>query len=416
MERIYKELKGFDCYEIRKDFPILEREINGYPLVYLDNAATTQKPISVIEAEKNFYERSNANVHRAVHTLSYESSQLYEEARKKIAKFISAKSWEEIVFTRNATEAINLVAYGWGLHNLKKGDEVLITVMEHHSNFVPWQMLRDLKGVDLKVLDIDENGKLRLDNLRELLSERTKIVSLVHVSNVLGYKNPVKLIVEEARKVGALILVDAAQSLPHIPVNVSELDCDFLVASGHKMLGPTGIGFLYGRRKLLEEMEPFNYGGDMIDKVTIEKTTWNELPWKFEAGTPNISGVIGLGAAVDYLDGIDMNEVKNYEGFLNNYTLERLTEVPGIEFYGPKDVERLGVFTFNLKGIHPHDVAWILDEEGIEVRSGHHCAQPLMRRLRIENAVRASTYLYNTKEEIDKLIDALRKVQKIFGN
>lgn len=416
MERAYEGLKMFDPYEIRKDFPILERKIRGKTLVYLDNAATTQKPRSVINALRNFYERTNANVHRAVHTLSYESSQLYEESHKKVAKFIGAKSWQEIVFTRNATEAINLVAYGWGLHNLKKGDEVLITIMEHHSNFVPWQMLRDLKGVDLKVLDIDENGKLRLDNLRELLSERTKIVSLVHVSNVLGYKNPVKLIVEEARKVGALILVDAAQSLPHIPVNVSELDCDFLVASGHKMLGPTGVGFLYGKRNLLEAMEPFNYGGDMIDKVTIEKTTWNELPWKFEAGTPNISGVIGLGAAVDYLVGIGMNEVKNYEWFLNNYTLERLTEVPGIELYGPKDVERLGVFTFNLKGIHPHDVAWILDEEGIEVRSGHHCAQPLMRRLRMENAVRASTYLYNTKEEIDKLIDALIKVQKLFGN
>ncbi len=416
MERAYEGLKMFDPYEIRKDFPILERKIRGKTLVYLDNAATTQKPRSVINALRNFYERTNANVHRAVHTLSYESSQLYEESHKKVAKFIGAKSWQEIVFTRNATEAINLVAYGWGLHNLKKGDEVLITIMEHHSNFVPWQMLRDLKGVDLKVLDIDENGKLRLDNLRELLSERTKIVSLVHVSNVLGYKNPVKLIVEEARKVGALILVDAAQSLPHIPVNVSELDCDFLVASGHKMLGPTGVGFLYGKRNLLEAMEPFNYGGDMIDKVTIEKTTWNELPWKFEAGTPNISGVIGLGAAVDYLVGIGMNEVKNYEWFLNNYTLERLTEVPGIELYGPKDVERLGVFTFNLKGIHPHDVAWILDEEGIEIRSGHHCAQPLMRRLRMENAVRASTYLYNTKEEIDKLIDALIKVQKLFGN
>lgn len=416
MERAYEGLKMFDPYEIRKDFPILERKIRGKPLVYLDNAATTQKPRSVINALRNFYERTNANVHRAVHTLSYESSQLYEEAHKKIANFIGAKSWQEIVFTRNATEAINLVAYGWGLHNLKKGDEILITIMEHHSNFVPWQMLRDLKGVNLRVLDIDDNGKLRLDKLPELLSERTKIVGVVHVSNVLGVKNPVNLIVEEARKVGALVLVDASQSVPHMSISISELGCDFLVASGHKMLGPTGVGFLYGRRKLLEEMEPFNYGGDMIETVTIEKSTWNELPWKFEAGTPNISGGIGLGAAVDYLDGVGLDRIKNYEGLLVDYALEKLKDLSGIELYGQKDGERLGVFTFNFKGIHPHDVAWILDEEGIEVRSGHHCAQPLMRRLRIENAVRASFYLYNTKEEIDKLINALIKVQKLFGN
>jgi len=415
MERAYKNHTDFDPHDIRKDFPIFKRKIRGKPLIYLDNAATSQKPRTVIKAEKEFYESTNANIHRAVHTLSHESTVLYEDAHKKVADFIGASSWREIVFTRNATEAINLVAYGWGLRNLNEGDEILISIMEHHSNIVPWQMLRDMKGINLKFVDVDDEGRLKLEELPKLLSEKTKLVGIVHASNVLGVVNPVKYIIGEAKKVGALVLVDAAQSIPHLQINVAELGCDFLVASGHKMLGPTGIGFLYGQSKLLEEMEPFNYGGDMIETVTIENTTWNELPWKYEAGTPNIAGGVGLGASVDYLNNVGLDKVLDYENLLLNYALESLIGLSGIEFYGPKEGDdRLGVFTFNIKGIHPHDVAWILDEEGIALRSGHHCAQPLMRRLKIENALRASFYLYNTKEEVDSLIEGLKKAKRIF--
>lgn len=414
MQKEYINPIKFECREIRKDFPIFERKIGSNPLIYLDNAATTQKPRYVIEAEKNFYETANANIHRAVHTLSHESTVLYENAHKCVADFIGARSWREIIFTRNATEAINLVAYAWGLRNLRTGDEVLTTIMEHHSNIVPWQMLKELKGIKLKFLDVDDEGRLRVEDLRKLITERTKLVSVVHASNVLGVVNPVREIVEEAKKVGALVLVDAAQSAPHLPIDVSSLGCDFLAASGHKMLGPTGIGFLYGRRELLEQMEPFNYGGDMIETVTIDKATWNELPWKYEAGTPNIAGGIGLGVAIDYLNRIGFEAIQNYEKLLTNYTLERLLDLPWIELHGPKDVDKLGVFTFNIKNIHPHDISWILDCEGIAVRSGHHCAQPLMRRLNIDNAVRASLYLYNTIEEIDSLIEGLKKAESLF--
>jgi cysteine desulfurase/selenocysteine lyase len=368
----------------------------------------------VVEAEKKFYEETNANIHRAVHTLSYESTVLYEEAHKKVAEFIGARSWQEVVFTRNATESINLVAYGWGLHNLKEGDEVLITIMEHHSDIVPWQMLRDLRGITLRFLDVDDEGRLKLDELPKLLSEKTRLIGIIHASNVLGVVNPIREVIEEAKKVGALVLVDAAQSVPHIPINVTELECDFLVASGHKMLGPTGIGFLYGRRELLEKMEPFLYGGDMIETVTVEKASWNELPWKYEAGTPNIAGGIGLGAAVDYLNRLGIERVTYHERELLSYTLEILSDFPWIELYGPKDGERVGVISFNIKGVHPHDVAGILDEEGIAVRSGHHCTQPLMRRLHIDNAVRASFYLYNTREEINKFIEVLREAKRLF--
>jgi len=415
MGKTHADLRNLDPYEIRKDFPILKRKIRGKPLIYFDNAATTQKPRAVIEAEKGFYEETNANIHRAVHTLSYESTVLYEEAHKKVAEFIGAKSWREIVFTRNATESINLVAYGWGLHNLKKGDEVLITIMEHHSDIVPWQMLRDIKGINLRFLDVDDDGRLKLEELPKLLTERTKLVAITHASNVLGGVNPVKDIIEEAKKVGALILVDAAQSVPHIPINVTELGCDFLVASGHKMLAPTGIGFLYSRHELLENMEPFLYGGDMIETVTVEKATWNDLPWKYEAGTPNIAGGIGLSAAVDYLSKLGMEKIINHERELLNYTLESLSDFPWIELYGQKQGERVGVISFNIKGAHPHDIAGILDEEGIAVRSGHHCAQPLMRRLHIDNAVRVSFYLYNTREEIDRFIEVIREASRLFG-
>ena len=416
MQKEYLNSIKFECNDIRKNFPIFKRKIGGKPLIYLDNAATTQKPRQVIEAEKIFYETAYANIHRAVHTLSHESTVQYENAHKRVANFIGAKSWREIIFTRNATEAINLVAYAWGLHSLQKGDEIVTTMMEHHSNIVPWQMLRELKGIKLKFLDVDDEGRLRVEDLPKLISERTKLVSVVHASNVLGVVNPIKEIVDEAKKVGALVLVDAAQSVPHMPVDVSSLGCDFLVASGHKMLGPTGIGFLYGRNELLEQMEPFNYGGDMIETVTTDKSTWNELPWKYEAGTPNIAGGVGLSAAIDYLNRIGFEEIQNYEKSLTNYTLEGLLDLPWIELHGPKDLDKLGVFTFNIKDIHPHDISWILDGEGIAVRSGHHCAQPLMRRLNIDNAVRASLYLYNTMEEIDSLIEALKKAHNLFKN
>ncbi|HEX9831347.1 MAG TPA: cysteine desulfurase [Thermodesulfobacteriota bacterium] len=414
MRKIYNDSTQFNAYEIRNDFPILERKIRGKPLIYLDNAATTQKPISVIEAEKRFYEETNANIHRAVHTLSYESTVLYQDSHKKVANFIGANSWREIIFTRNATESINLVAYGWGLHNLKEGDEVLITIMEHHSNIVPWQMVRNSRGIKLRFLDVDDTGRLKLDELPKLLSERTKLVGIIHASNVLGTVNPLEEIIKEAKKVGALVLVDAAQSVPHFPLDVNQIGCDFLVASGHKMLAPTGTGFLYGRRELLDQMEPFLYGGDMIETVTVEKATWNELPWKYEAGTPNIAGGIGLAAAVDYLHKLGMEKIIAHERELVIYALESLSDFPWIDIYGPKDGERVGVISFNIRGVHPHDVAGILDEEGIAVRSGHHCAQPLMRRLGIENAVRVSFYLYNTKEEIDKLTEVLREAKRLF--
>ncbi len=404
----------FDVNKIRSDFPILKRQINGSPLIYLDNAATTQKPLQVIESISNFYKDRNSNIHRGVHTLSYEATTLYESAHKKVADFIGASKWQEIVFTRNATESINLVAYGWGLRKLSEGDEVIITIMEHHSNIVPWQMLRDIKGIKVKVLDVDNNGELKVDEFEDLLTDKTKLVCLNHISNVLGTINPIEKIISQAKEAGALVLVDAAQSVPHHPVDVKKLDCDFLVASGHKMLAPFGIGFLYGRGKLLEDMEPFNYGGDMIESVTLEKSTWNELPWKFEAGTPNVSGGIALGEAIDYINSIGISAISDYEKKLTHYTHEKLEELDFLEIYGPPPEKKIGVFSFNIPGVHPHDVAWVLDENGIAVRSGHHCAQPLMKRLNIENAVRASLYLYNTVEEIDALIDSLLKAKKMF--
>ncbi len=415
MERLIKS-DSFDPDIIKKDFPVFERRVNGKPLIYLDNAATTQKPASVIECIDNYYRNHNSNIHRGVHTLSYESTVMYEDAHKKVAKYIGADSWEEIIFTRNATESINLVAYGWGLHKLREGDEVLITIMEHHSNIVPWQMLRDVKGIKINILGVDENGDLDLSNLSKLLTEKTKLVSIIHASNVLGTINPVHQIAEQARRVGALVLIDAAQSVPHFPVDVQEIGCDFLVASGHKMLGPTGIGFLYGRRELLEDMEPFMYGGDMIEKVTFERSTWNVLPWKFEAGTPNIAGGIGLGAAVDYLQKVGLDPIMNHEKELLSYALDKMFAHDWINIYGHKaDSDSVGVISFNVEGVHPHDVAGMLDEEGIAVRSGHHCAQPLMQELSMDFTARVSFYLYNNKDEIDLLIDTLKKVKKLFG-
>ncbi|HIC96131.1 TPA: cysteine desulfurase [Candidatus Bipolaricaulota bacterium] len=409
-------MEDFDPDAIRSDFPIFSRRIGGKPLIYLDSAATSQKPRRVLKAVQEFYERRNANIHRAVHTLSHEATLAYEEAHRKVAEFIGAGGPEEIVFTRNATEALNLVAYSWGLWELREGDEVLLTVMEHHSNLVPWQALRRLKGIKLNFLDVDDRGRLKLEELPGLLSKRTKLVGCIYASNVLGTVNPVGEIVEEAHRVGALVLVDGAQAVPHLPVDVKELDCDFLVASGHKMLGPSGTGFLYGKRELLEEMEPFLYGGDMIETVTLEGATWNKLPWKFEAGTANISGGIGLGAAVDYLRELGMDRVYRHERRLLEYAWERLSRLEGLELYGPApdEADRLGIVTFNLEGIHPHDVAMVLDSEGIAIRSGHHCAQPLMARLGMEFAARASFYIYNTEEEIERLAAALLETRKIF--
>lgn len=415
MEKLIKSATVLDPHLIKNDFPVFKRRVNGKPLIYLDNAATSQKPESVINSIDNYYRNHNSNIHRGVHTLSYESTVMYEEAHQKVAEFIGAEDWRNIIFTRNATESINLLAYGWGLHNLKEGDEILITIMEHHSNIVPWQMLRDLKGIKINVLGVDEKGNLKLDDLPGLLSERTKLVSVIHASNVLGTVNPVKYITQEAKKVGALVLIDAAQSIPHLSIDVNDIGCDFLVASGHKMLGPTGIGFIYGRTELLQDMEPFMYGGDMIEKVTIEKTTWNELPWKFEAGTPNIVGGIGLGVAVDYLQNIGLTNIYNHEEELLTYALEKMAEYDWIKIYGHKsDSQSVGVISFNIEGIHPHDVAGMLDEQGIAVRSGHHCAQPLMRVLSMDFAARVSFYLYNTKEEIDLCIETLKKIKKLF--
>jgi cysteine desulfurase/selenocysteine lyase len=408
--------KTLDPHALRRDFPIFARTVHGKPLIYLDNAATTQRPQAVIDAITDYYRRYNANVHRAVHTLSHEASVAYEEAHKKAAQFINARSWREIVFTRNATEALNVVAYAWGLHNLQAGDEVLVTIMEHHSNIVPWHMLRELKKIQLKFLDVTDEGRLKLDDLPKLLTKRTKLVGIIYASNVLGTINPVSEIIEEAKRVGAVTVVDAAQAAPHIPINVQSLGCDFLAVSGHKMLGPTGIGFLYGRRELLETMHPFLHGGDMIATVTTESVTFNELPWKFEAGTPNIAGGIGLGAAIDYLLALGLESVYAHEQKLLEYALDKLLPINGLEIYGPKGTkDRLAVISFNLKGVHPHDVAGILDEAGIAVRSGHHCAQPLMRRLRMDNTARASFYIYNSEEDVDALVDALKTAQKLFS-
>ncbi len=405
----------YDIDRIRADFPILQREVNGRPLVYLDNGATSQTPSSVIKALVDYYELSNANVHRGVHSLSVEATEAYELARDKIAAFINAASREEVVLTRGTTDAINLVAASWGRRNLSKGDEILITHMEHHSNIVPWQMVCRETGATLKVAPVTDDGRLDMEAFNELLTQRTRLVAFVHMSNVLGTINPARAIIEAAHAAGALTLIDGAQSVPHLPTDVQALDCDFLAFSGHKMLGPTGIGVLYGKRELLEAMDPYQGGGDMIRTVTLDGSTWNDLPYKFEAGTPNIADAIGLGAAVDYLTELGMDEIGAHESALTEYALGRLAEMESVRVYGPLDAtDRGGVISFNIDAIHPHDAGTVLDQRGVAVRAGHHCAQPLMARYGLAATTRASFYLYNTREEVDLLVDAIRDAERFF--
>lgn len=401
--------------EIRDEFPALARRIGGKPLAYLDNGASSQKPQSVIAAMDTFYREHNANVHRGAHTLSEEATTLYENARLHIARFINAPSDKQVIFTRGTTEGINLVAYAWGRANLGPGDEVLITEMEHHSNIVPWQMLRDQLGFTLRYIPVTDEGMLDLAQLPSLLTERTKLLSFIHVSNVLGTVNPVRQLVDAAHAVGAKVLVDGAQSVPHMPVDVQALDVDFLVFSGHKMVGPTGIGVLYGRREILESMPPFLGGGDMIKSVTMSQSTWADLPYKFEAGTPAIAEAVGLGAAVDYLSGIGMDWVHAREHELVTYAYEQLSDVEGLRILGPGPAARSGLVSFTLGDIHAHDLSAVLDHDGIAIRAGHHCAQPLHDRYGIAASARASVYFYNTPEEIDRLKASLEKAQRIFA-
>ncbi len=401
--------------ELRQDFPILQRVLpNGKPLVYLDNAASSQKPESVIRAMDDYYRRYNANVHRGVHTLSEEATEAFEQAREKVAKFIHAPSARQVVFTRGATESINLVAYTWGRANLGPGDEVLITEMEHHANIVPWQIMQEQLGFTLRYVPITDHGLLDLDKLPELLTERTKIFCFMHASNVVGTVNPVPELVAAAHAVGAKVLIDGAQSAPHMPVDVQALDADFYVFSGHKMCGPTGIGVLYGKRELLEAMPPFMGGGDMIREVKMSGSKWNSVPFKFEAGTPAIAEAIGLGAAVDYLQQVGMEWIHAHERAITRYAYERMAEVEGLRILGPAPEQRGGLVAFTLEGVHPHDVSAILDRSGVAVRAGHHCAQPLHDRLGIHASARASFYLYNTHAEVDVLVDALHKAQEVF--
>ena len=403
--------------DVKADFPILKRKARGKPLVYLDSAATSQKPKSVIAAIEDYYSRYNANVHRAVYELGEESTREYEGAREKIAKFIGAKDSREVVFTRGTTESLNAIAYSWGIKGpLQNGDEIVTTVMEHHSNTIPWYFVQDHKGVKLKWVDIDDEGRLRMEQYDALITKRTKIVTVTHVSNVLGTINDVKEIAEKAHEVGAICVVDGAQSAPHMPVNVADLGVDFYTVSGHKMCGPTGSGVLWGRHELLQKMEPFMGGGEMIREVHKGWAKWNDVPYKFEAGTPNIEGAIGLGAAVDYLTKLGMANVRRHEEEITRYALDGLHAVGGVVTFGPDDVRlRGGVVSFNVGDVHAHDVASILDVDGIAIRSGHHCAQPLMERLNVPATSRASFYVYNNKDDVDRLVAAIRKVNEIFA-
>ena len=410
-------MKPLDVQRTRADFPILSRTVHGKPLVYLDNAATTQKPRQVIDAFVNYYSRYNANIHRGIHTLAEEATAAYEAVRERTARFIGAPGPRTIVFTRNTTESINLFANAWGRARLAPGDRILLSEMEHHSNLVPWQLLAKATGAALAFIPITDDGRLRLEELDKLLTTRTKLVSITHMSNVLGTINPIERIVERAHARGALVFVDAAQSVPHLPLDVRRLGCDALAFSAHKMLGPTGVGVLYAREELLESMEPFLGGGEMISDVQLTSATWNEIPWKFEAGTPNIADVIAFGEALAYLERIGLEAIRAHERGLTTYALKRLGDIDGITLYGPggNGEDRGGVVSFNLEGLHPHDVGTVLDAEGVAIRAGHHCAKPLMRRLGVAATARASVYLYNTPEEIDRLVEAIKAAQVFFS-
>jgi len=405
-----------DITKTRKDFPILERELRaGVRLTYLDSTATSQKPLSVIHAMDDFYRMSNANIHRGVHTLAEEATALYEDARERIAKFINAASARQVIYTRNTTESINLVAYTWARANLKQGDLVILTEMEHHSNLVPWHMLQAERGVELDFIPVTEDGLLDLEIYKTLLDRRPKLVSFTHMSNVLGTINPAAEIIRLAHEAGAITIVDGAQSVPHLKVDMQALDADFYAFSAHKMCGPTGIGALYGKAALLESMPPFMGGGDMIKEVKLRSFRPNTLPHKFEAGTPAIAEAVGFGAAVDYLTNLGMDNIAAHEHEVTEYALERLEEIPGVKLFGPSADKKGGVASFTLAGVHPHDVAQILDRDGIAVRAGHHCAQPLHEKFGIPATSRASFYLYNTKEEVDLLVNGIYKVKEMFG-
>ncbi|PRO65545.1 cysteine desulfurase [Alkalicoccus urumqiensis] len=400
--------------EVRRRFPILDQEVNGHPLVYLDSAATSQKPQSVIDALDDYYRRYNSNVHRGVHTLGSLATDAYEGAREKARRFIGADSVEEIVFLRGTTTAINLVAQSYGRSNVGEGDEIVITPMEHHSNIIPWQQLAKATGAELKYIPLQPDGTLSMEDVEKTITDRTKIVSVMHVSNVLGTINPIREIADCAHKHGAVMVVDGAQSVPHMKVDVKELGADFFAFSGHKMCGPTGIGVLYGRKALLNGMEPVEFGGEMIDFVDLYDATWKELPWKFEGGTPLIAGAVGLGAAIDFLEEVGLDEIEQHEKKLADYAMEQLSKIDGVTVYGPE--HRAGIVTFNADDVHPHDLATVLDSEGVAVRAGHHCAQPLMKWLDVTATARASFYLYNTEADVDAFVSSLHTAKEYFGD
>ena len=404
----------YDVEEIRRDFPILGRRINYKKLVYLDSAATSQKPRQVLHALSEYYEEHNANIHRGVHRLAEEATAAYEGARGKVARFLGAPDTTGLIFTRGTTESINLVAHAWGRKALREGDEILLTEAEHHSNLVPWQLAARATGAKLRFIPIREDGKLDMEEAERLIGARTRLVSCIHAPNVLATVNPVERLAELAHEAGALMLVDGAQSAPHLPVDVEALGCDFFACSGHKMLGPTGVGALWGRPEILEEMDPFLSGGEMIREVHLDHSTYNDLPYRFEAGTMNIAQAVGLGAAVDYLEDLGVENVREHERRLGEYAYGRLSELGGATIYGPEE-DRTGLISFTLSDLHPHDLSQLLNEEGIAIRSGHHCAQPLMRRLGVTATARASFYLYNTKEEVDSLVEGLERAREFFG-
>ena len=409
--------KNFDSKIIKNDFPIFKRKINGYPLVYLDNAATTQKPQSVIDSLISYYQDSNANVFRGVHTLSVEATDLYDQARQKVQRFIKAKEIEEIIYTRNTSESINLVAYSWALKNLNKGDKIFISPFEHHSNLVPWQQICRKTQSQLLYLPLDETGSIDCEKFSSEIDKKTKLISVTHMSNVLGEISPIKDLTELAHRFGALIMIDGAQSVPHMPIDVQEINCDFLAFSSHKMLGPTGIGILYAKKEILEEMDPFLFGGDMIREVTYEDAKWNDLPYKFEAGTPNIADAIATGVAIDYLGNLGMDNVLNHEKKIVTYALEKFSSLENIDILGSKNPSlKGGVISFNHKLIHPHDLGTALDRYGIAIRTGHHCAMPLIRSFDLVAACRASFYIYNDNDDIDKLIDSISEIEDYFIN